>query len=289
MPSQTVAVVSTRSTRTSTAILRIDAALLVRHRVAMEAGGDPLLGRGPGSMSPAICSMVNWSNGMSRLSASITQSRYFQIGAGRLFVPVGVGVTCKIEPRPRPPFAVMRRGEQAVDDLLVRIGRRVARNASTSASVGGRPVRSSVTRRSSATSPPQRTATGFRARAAPARSGRSDYGPNRASRQRAAPDASASTYGPVSGSASPVLAAADAGIPDMRRTLIIDARSRANVASGSGSRSCGILSSPPMPSPDGSRRLTSLLPGVIGDPERPPLRMASGVCSRRRPRALVGP
>jgi hypothetical protein len=30
-------------------------------------------------MSPAICSTVNRSKGMSALSASITQSRYFQI------------------------------------------------------------------------------------------------------------------------------------------------------------------------------------------------------------------
>jgi len=32
-----------------------------------------------GSMSPASCSMVNRSYGISRFSASMTQSRYFQI------------------------------------------------------------------------------------------------------------------------------------------------------------------------------------------------------------------
>ena len=46
VPSQTVAVVLTRSTSTSPSrLLGVDAAFLVDHRVAMEAGGDLLLGR----------------------------------------------------------------------------------------------------------------------------------------------------------------------------------------------------------------------------------------------------
>jgi hypothetical protein len=36
-------------------------------------------------------------------------------------------------------------------------------------------------------------------------------------------------------------------------------------------------------------RLSSLLPGVTGGPVRPPLRTDSGVCNRRRARALEGP
>ena len=122
------------------------------HRVAVEAGGDPLLGgRRSGSMSPAICSIVNWSNGMSPLSASITQSRYGQIAAAVvLLVAVGVGVAGQVEPRPRPALAVVRRREQPIDDLARRRRATVsARNASTSSGVGGRPIRSSVTRRSS--------------------------------------------------------------------------------------------------------------------------------------------
>ena len=38
-----------------------------------------------GSKSPAICSIVNWSNGMSSFSARITQSRYGHIDRGRSF------------------------------------------------------------------------------------------------------------------------------------------------------------------------------------------------------------
>ena len=52
------------------------AAFAVEHVIAMEAGRDLLRDRRRlGSMSPAICSMVNWSNGMFLLKASITQSR----------------------------------------------------------------------------------------------------------------------------------------------------------------------------------------------------------------------
>ena len=60
--------------------------------------------------------MVNWSNGMSALSASITQSRYGQIDRGAvLLVAVGVGVAGQVEPVPRPALAVVRRREQPVD------------------------------------------------------------------------------------------------------------------------------------------------------------------------------
>ena len=41
---------------------------------------------GFGSRSPASCSIVNWSNGRSRLRASMTQSRYFQIDRGASMV-----------------------------------------------------------------------------------------------------------------------------------------------------------------------------------------------------------
>ena len=62
--------------------------------------------------------------------------------------PVGVGVAGHVEPVPAPPLAVVRRRQQPVDHL--REGVRAtssARNASTSSGVGGRPVRSNVTRR----------------------------------------------------------------------------------------------------------------------------------------------
>ena len=62
-------------------------------------------------------------------------------------VALGVGVAGDVEPVPPPPLAVAGRGEQAVDHLLVGVGRRVASNASTSSGVGGRPCRSNVARR----------------------------------------------------------------------------------------------------------------------------------------------
>ena len=40
-------------------LLVVDAAFLVERRIAVEAGGDLLLHRGVGNMSPAICSMTN--------------------------------------------------------------------------------------------------------------------------------------------------------------------------------------------------------------------------------------
>ena len=64
-------------------LLDVDAAFLVDRRIAVKPGGDPRCQRGsPGRRSPAIWSIVNWSNGMSALKAAMTQSRYFQIERG---------------------------------------------------------------------------------------------------------------------------------------------------------------------------------------------------------------
>ena len=60
---------------------------------------------------------------------------------------VGVGVAGAVEPVHRHPLAVVRRGEQAVDQCFVAPGCRSARNASTSSASGGSPIRSRVTRR----------------------------------------------------------------------------------------------------------------------------------------------
>ena len=63
---------------------------------------------------------------MSSLSALITQSRYFHIVRRRvLLVAVAVGVAGEVEPGTRPALAVVRRGEQAIDDALVGVGRGV--------------------------------------------------------------------------------------------------------------------------------------------------------------------
>ena len=67
---------------------------------------------------------------------------------GGLAGRVVLGVAGHVEPEPAPPLAVAGRGEQPVDQPLVGVrgaGRRA--NASTSSGVGGRPVRSKVTRR----------------------------------------------------------------------------------------------------------------------------------------------
>ena len=71
------------------------------------------------------------------------------VGAERILpVAVRLGIAHEVEPVPPPALAVTRRGQQAVDQSLVGVRRRSsARNASTSSGVGGKPVRSKVTRR----------------------------------------------------------------------------------------------------------------------------------------------
>ena len=62
---------------------------------------------------------------------------------------IGVGITRQVEPVLRPALAVLRAGQQAVDDLLISIRRAIVLEASISSGVGGRPVRSKLRRRSS--------------------------------------------------------------------------------------------------------------------------------------------
>ena len=66
---------------------------------------------------------------------------------GVQFVTVGIGITHHVQPALRPALAVVRRREQPVDYLLVGAGSDRARTDPISPGVGGRPVRSSVTRR----------------------------------------------------------------------------------------------------------------------------------------------
>ena len=57
-------------------LLGVGAGLEIQRRVAMEAGGDQLLRRRLAAAGRRpVCSMVNWSKGMSALSALTTQSR----------------------------------------------------------------------------------------------------------------------------------------------------------------------------------------------------------------------
>ena len=72
------------------------------------------------------------------------------VGVSEVLVhAVGVGVAGHVEPVPAPALAVVRRGEQPVDDPREGVGDESVRNASTSSGVGGRPVRSKVARRMS--------------------------------------------------------------------------------------------------------------------------------------------
>ena len=58
------------------------------------------------------------------------------------------GVAGEIQPVPRPAFAIVRRSEQAVDHLFVRVGRFVGDEGVDFFGRGGSPIRSKLTRRS---------------------------------------------------------------------------------------------------------------------------------------------
>ncbi len=104
-------------------LVRIDAPFLVRHRIAMEAGRDPLIdGR-------------IWQHVAGNLLDSELVERHVSVervdhpvavlpDAAPIvfFVAIGVGVSGEVQPGPRPTLAVVRRGEQAIDDALVGVG-----------------------------------------------------------------------------------------------------------------------------------------------------------------------
>ena len=141
-PSQTVAVVSTRSTTYSTRYSSgIDAALGVAMWLRLKPVAIRWSSVGLGSRSPASCSMVNRSNGMlrvERVDDPVAPRPHVALGVG--LVAVGVGVAGRVEPVERHPLAVARRGEQAIDDLLVGVRRRVGEEGvdSSAASAAGR-------------------------------------------------------------------------------------------------------------------------------------------------------
>ena len=62
-------------------------------------------------------------------------------------IALGVGIASHIQPVPAPPFAIARRGQQAIDEPGERVGRGSRSNASISSAVGGMPQRSIVARR----------------------------------------------------------------------------------------------------------------------------------------------
>ena len=119
--------------------------------MAVEAGGDARLGSsgpqlvaGDLFLDEAVVGLV----GVEGLDDVVAIAP----GVGARLVgleAVGLGVAGEVEPVAAPALAVVRRGEQAVDELLEGVGRWSARKASTSSGVGGRPVRSKVARRRS--------------------------------------------------------------------------------------------------------------------------------------------
>ena len=103
------------------------------------------------STSPASCSSIR--NGEYGLSALKRIDHVIAIRPGIrarlvLVVAVRLAVVHDVEPVPAPAFAVARRGQQPVDQLLVGVrGDASPAKASTSSGVGGRPCRSNVSRR----------------------------------------------------------------------------------------------------------------------------------------------
>ena len=142
-----MAVVSTRSTAFSTRhSSSIEPASVTVRLLRLNPVAIFVPSVAPGSRSPAICSMTN---SIERLVAVEGRDHPVAPGPHRagevVLVAVGVGVAGHVEPVHRHPLAVARRGQQPVDQLLVGVWETCsARKASTSAGVGGRPVRSSV-------------------------------------------------------------------------------------------------------------------------------------------------
>jgi hypothetical protein len=91
-PSHVAPAVFNRSNTPEAVLLRINAAL-VQHGVVVEAGRDRWSDAALGTRSPAICSIVNWSNGMSAFSARINHRATARSSGGGPFKPVRVGVT----------------------------------------------------------------------------------------------------------------------------------------------------------------------------------------------------
>jgi hypothetical protein len=106
--------------RLPTRLLDVDAALLVQEGVAVEARRDALFARG---VRQHVAGQLLDREPVERHVAVERVDHPVAVLPHRpeavLLVTVRVGVPGEVEPRPRPPLAVMRRGEQAIDDALV--------------------------------------------------------------------------------------------------------------------------------------------------------------------------
>jgi hypothetical protein len=127
-PSQTGAVgVDAVDQRVEAELERVDAAFLVDHGVAVEAGGDAGRVAGAGEHVPGEL-----------LEGEAVEGQVVVVGADHpvavrphrartvLLVPVRVGVAGEVEPATGPALPVVGRGEQPVDVLLIGVRRGVA-------------------------------------------------------------------------------------------------------------------------------------------------------------------
>ena len=112
--------------RVEPVLQRVDPALLVEHRVAVEAGRHAVPHRGVGQQVPgelADGEVVERHPGVQRPHDPVA------VGPDRagpvLLVPVRVRVAGQVQPGPRPPLAVAGRGEQPVDQPVVGVRPRV--------------------------------------------------------------------------------------------------------------------------------------------------------------------
>ena len=106
-------------------LLGVDAPFLVDHRVAEEAGGDDLVLRGARQLvagdlldDEPVVGQVAVQGVDHPVAVEPDEARLV------LLVAVGVGVAGGVEPVPSPALAVVRRGQQAIDDPLVGISAR---------------------------------------------------------------------------------------------------------------------------------------------------------------------
>ena len=102
---------------------RVDAALLVDHRVAMKAGGNALGLRGVGQQVTGDLldgELIKRQIGIERVDHPIAPR---PDGARAiLLVTIGVGVAREIQPRLRPALAKMRTGQQPIHQPFVGVG-----------------------------------------------------------------------------------------------------------------------------------------------------------------------
>ncbi len=103
---------------------RVDAPLFVEHRVAVKARGDPI---GNGGTGQHVAGELLDRELVERHPRVDRRNHPVAIRPDRthavFFVSVRVGVAGQIQPVPGPAFAVVRRGQQPIDEPLVGVGR----------------------------------------------------------------------------------------------------------------------------------------------------------------------